>query len=188
MVAEKRRSRVASPPPVGQSFLVPLAGADAGGRKASWDCSSAVVITQLVRPTETVKADRTNEVAGHQMKKLLTGLLCLSLAFAALAQNPPPAHPAATAATNGSAAYSAGAAASAPQKYHRDPDSLAQEGVPKGKLEGPIIFKSHVFEGTIRKYWIYVPASMTRRNQLVCWCFRTAIAPPTPMVFCDFLS
>ena len=29
------------------------------GRKASWDCSSAVVITQLVRPTETVKADRT---------------------------------------------------------------------------------------------------------------------------------
>ncbi len=29
-----------------------------GGRKASWDCSSAVVITQLVRPTAQGKADR----------------------------------------------------------------------------------------------------------------------------------
>ncbi|HZM01721.1 MAG TPA: alpha/beta hydrolase-fold protein, partial [Candidatus Saccharimonadales bacterium] len=32
------------------------------------------------------------------------------------------------------------------------------EGVPKGTLEGPILFKSRIFEGTIRKYWIYVPA------------------------------
>jgi enterochelin esterase family protein len=98
-------------------------------------------------------------VAGHQLKKLLTGLLCLSLAFAALAQNPPPAQPAATAATNGSAAPARQAQPQVPpQKYPRDPDSLAQEGVPKGNLEGPIIFKSHVFEGTTRKYWIYVPA------------------------------
>ena len=30
------------------------------GRRASWDCSSAVVILQVVRPTETVKPERSN--------------------------------------------------------------------------------------------------------------------------------
>ncbi len=35
---------------------------------------------------------------------------------------------------------------------------MAQEGVPHGRLEGPITFKSQVFENTIRKYWVYVPA------------------------------
>src|SRR5437868_1662460 len=43
-------------------------------------------------------------------------------------------------------------------QYKTDPDSLPQEGVPKGKLEGPFIFKSQVFSNTVRKYWIYVPA------------------------------
>ncbi|HMJ88745.1 MAG TPA: alpha/beta hydrolase-fold protein [Candidatus Acidoferrum sp.] len=45
----------------------------------------------------------------------------------------------------------------APQ-YQIDPNSLSQEGVPKGKLEGPFIFKSQVFSNTVRKYWVYVPA------------------------------
>ncbi len=38
-------------------------------------------------------------------------------------------------------------------KYH-----LPQEGVPKGELKGPFEFKSKIIEGTIRQYWIYVPA------------------------------
>ena len=49
-------------------------------------------------------------------------------------------------------------ARSAAPQYELDPDSLPQEGVPKGKLEGPFIFKSQVFSNTVRKYWIYVPA------------------------------
>lgn len=40
-------------------------------------------------------------------------------------------------------------------------DSLPQEGVPKGKLEGPFLFKSKVLAGTVRKYWVYVPAQYT---------------------------
>src|SRR3954471_17919424 len=48
----------------------------------------------------------------------------------------------------------------APQ-YKTDPDSLPQDGVPKGKLEGPFIFKSQVFSNTVRKYWIYVSAQYT---------------------------
>ncbi|MGV3720728.1 MAG: alpha/beta hydrolase [Actinomycetota bacterium] len=49
-------------------------------------------------------------------------------------------------------------AAQAPRQYKLGPDSLPQEGVPKGKLEGPFLFKSQVLANTIRKYWIYVPA------------------------------
>ncbi|MDB6129321.1 MAG: xynZ 2 [Verrucomicrobiales bacterium] len=76
------------------------------------------------------------------------------MAVTALAQETKPADPAAApAATPGLRQPQF-----PPQKYPRSPDSVAQEGVPHGKLEGPFIFKSQVFEGTIRKYWIYVPA------------------------------
>jgi enterochelin esterase family protein len=50
------------------------------------------------------------------------------------------------------------AAPGTPKTYTLGPDSLPQEGVPKGKLEGPFLFRSKVFEGTVRKYWVYVPA------------------------------
>jgi enterochelin esterase-like enzyme len=75
--------------------------------------------------------------------------ICLSLAVTALAQdtNQP--------ATNAPARPQPPKIP--PQHYPRDPDSMAQEGVPKGKLEGPFVFKSQVFTNTIRKYWIYVP-------------------------------
>jgi hypothetical protein len=45
-----------------------------------------------------------------------------------------------------------------PRRYSLGPDSLPQEGVPQGRLEGPLLFKSRVLAGTVRKYWIYVPA------------------------------
>ena len=45
-----------------------------------------------------------------------------------------------------------------PGEYAFMPDSLPQEGVPKGRLEGPFEFKSQIIAGTVRRYWIYVPA------------------------------
>jgi enterochelin esterase family protein len=39
--------------------------------------------------------------------------------------------------------------------------------VPQGKLEGPILFKSKVFEGTVRQYWVYVPAQY-KPEQVAC--------------------
>src|SRR5262245_27132535 len=42
--------------------------------------------------------------------------------------------------------------------YKLGPDSLPQDGVPKGKLEGPTLFRSKIFEGTVRQYWVYVRA------------------------------
>ena len=38
------------------------------------------------------------------------------------------------------------------------PDSQVQEGVPKGRVEGPFTFKSKVLAITVRRYWVYVPA------------------------------
>jgi enterochelin esterase-like enzyme len=44
-------------------------------------------------------------------------------------------------------------------KYYKlGPDSLEQEGVPKGKLVGPHTLPCEVFPGTQHTYWVYVPA------------------------------
>jgi enterochelin esterase-like enzyme len=87
-----------------------------------------------------------------------TVLLLLNLGITALAQDTTPVRPSAAPATNTPAAAPRPRQTQAPpQKYPHDPDSLPQEGVPKGKLEGPFLFKSQVFTNTIRKYWIYVP-------------------------------
>jgi enterochelin esterase family protein len=42
--------------------------------------------------------------------------------------------------------------------YKLGPDSLPQEGVPKGKLAGPLSLACEVFPGTSHTYWVYVPA------------------------------
>ena len=48
--------------------------------------------------------------------------------------------------------------APAADDYAYGPDSFPREGVPKGKLTGPLKWKSEVFAGTERDYWVYVPA------------------------------
>jgi enterochelin esterase family protein len=42
--------------------------------------------------------------------------------------------------------------------YHLGPDSMPQDGAPKGKLRGPFTLPSRAFPGTRHTYWIYVPA------------------------------
>jgi len=45
--------------------------------------------------------------------------------------------------------------------YTYGPDSSPQDGVPQGKVTGPIKWTSKVYEGTVRDYWVYVPAQYT---------------------------
>jgi hypothetical protein len=45
-----------------------------------------------------------------------------------------------------------------PGDYPLTADSLAQPGIAHGTLEGPFEFRSRVFAGTVRRYWVYVPA------------------------------
>lgn len=48
-----------------------------------------------------------------------------------------------------------------PGEYAKTPDSLPQPGVPKGRLEGPFEWRSAIIAGTVRRYWIWVPAQYT---------------------------
>ena len=58
-------------------------------------------------------------------------------------------------------ALSAGLFAQAPNpdsQYRLGPDSMPQEGVPKGEIRGPFTLPSQVYPGTQHTYWVYVPA------------------------------
>jgi Putative esterase len=52
----------------------------------------------------------------------------------------------------------AAAQASGTARYPLTADSLSQPDVPRGRLEGPFEFKSRIIPGTVRRYWIFVPA------------------------------
>jgi enterochelin esterase family protein len=43
-------------------------------------------------------------------------------------------------------------------QYRLGPDSLPQEGVPRGEIKGPFTLPCQVFPGTQHTYWVYVPA------------------------------
>ena len=60
-----------------------------------------------------------------------------------------------------------------PGEYPPTQDSLPQANVPKGKLIGPLEFHSRIIEGTVRRYWIYVPVHYDPAN------------PPNLLVFQD---
>jgi enterochelin esterase family protein len=42
--------------------------------------------------------------------------------------------------------------------YKLGPDSLPQDGVPKGDMRGPFTLPSQAYPGTQHTYWVYVPA------------------------------
>lgn len=42
--------------------------------------------------------------------------------------------------------------------YHLGPDSMAQQGVPKGQISGPFTLPCAVYPGTQHTYWLYLPA------------------------------
>src|SRR5262245_46299452 len=42
-------------------------------------------------------------------------------------------------------------------QYRLGPDSMPQEGVPKGEIRGPFTLPCQVFPGTQHTYWVYVP-------------------------------
>jgi hypothetical protein len=58
-------------------------------------------------------------------------------------------------------AAAANAQSAQPVRYSLTADSLPQPGVPRGRLEGPFELKSKIIAGTVRRYWIFVPAQYT---------------------------
>ena len=71
-----------------------------------------------------------------------------------------------------------------PGEYPPTADSIPQPGVPKGKLIGPLEFKSKIIANTVRRYWIYVPAKYDPKsppNLLVFQDGQRAINPQGPL-------
>ena len=71
-----------------------------------------------------------------------------------------------------------------PGEYPPTADSIPQPGVAKGKLIGPLEFKSKVIAGTVRRYWIYVPVKYDAKsppNLLVFQDGQRAINPQGPL-------
>src|SRR5688572_247178 len=56
--------------------------------------------------------------------------------------------------------------------YLLGPDSAPHEGVPKGKVIGPLTLASDVFTNTTRHYWIYVPAQYDRTKPACLMIFQ----------------
>lgn len=52
-----------------------------------------------------------------------------------------------------------------PDMYYKlGPDSLVQEGVPKGEIRGPFVIPSNAYPGTQHTYWVYVPAQYDAKS------------------------
>jgi enterochelin esterase-like enzyme len=66
----------------------------------------------------------------------------------------------------------AATAVRAADDYTLGPDSQPQPGVPKGRIEGPLVFKSRIFRNTVRQYWVYVPAQYDQTKPAAVMVFQ----------------
>jgi enterochelin esterase family protein len=57
-------------------------------------------------------------------------------------------------------------------QYRLGPDSMAQEGVPKGEIRGPFVIPSNVYPGTQHTYWVYVPAQYDAKKPTALMVFQ----------------
>jgi enterochelin esterase-like enzyme len=56
--------------------------------------------------------------------------------------------------------------------YLLGPDSQPHEGVPRGKVIGPLTLASQVFTNTTRHYWVYVPAQYSASKPAALMIFQ----------------
>src|SRR5262249_25626944 len=70
--------------------------------------------------------------------------------------------------------------ARAADDYTLGPESQVQAGVPKGTVEGPLLFKSKVFANTVRQYWVYVPAKYDATRSYPVMVFQDGHASVSP--------
>ena len=56
--------------------------------------------------------------------------------------------------------------------YQLGTGSKRKDGIPQGKVEGPLIWESKIFPGTKREYYIYVPAQYERSKTAALMVFQ----------------
>jgi enterochelin esterase family protein len=57
------------------------------------------------------------------------------------------------------------------EEFKHGPDSMEKEGVPKGKVTKHT-WKSKIFDGTVRDYWVYVPAQYDAKKPACVMVFQ----------------
>jgi enterochelin esterase family protein len=89
-----------------------------------------------------------------------TTVFFLAAALSAFAQAQPaaPAAPAAPPAGPGRQGPPMPPGPNPNSQYRLGPDSMPQDGVPKGEIRGPFHIQSNAYPGTQHTYWVYVPA------------------------------
>jgi sugar lactone lactonase YvrE len=63
------------------------------------------------------------------------------------------------------------------------PDSLPQDGVPKGEVIKGTFENSRIYPGTWREYWVYVPPGLDRAKQAPVMVFQDGLQYDAPVVF-----
>ncbi len=56
--------------------------------------------------------------------------------------------------------------------YRLGPDSMEQEGVPRGKVTGPFTLPSEAYPGTQHTYWVYAPAQYDAKTPAALMVFQ----------------
>ena len=69
------------------------------------------------------------------------------------------------------------------QNYDLSPDSKPQAGVPKGEILKLRFERSQIFPGTIRDYWIYIPAQYSPEKPACLYISQDGIKFEAPTVF-----
>jgi len=65
-------------------------------------------------------------------------------------------------------------------QYRLGPDSLEQEGVPKGEIRGPFMLPSSAYPGTQHTYFVYVPAQYNPKTEASLMIFNDGQAFMAP--------
>lgn len=80
------------------------------------------------------------------------------------------------------------APAFAADDYQPGPDSKPQDGVPKGELLKFEFKDSKIFPGTVRDYWVYVPAQYTGKKPACVHVNQDGVQFQAPVVFDNLIA
>ena len=72
--------------------------------------------------------------------------------------------------------------------YEPGPDSKPQPGVPKGEVLKFSFDKSKIFPGTVRDYWVYIPAQYTPDKPACIYVQQDGIRFEAPIVFDNLIN
>ena len=64
--------------------------------------------------------------------------------------------------------------------YPLSADSLKQDDVPQGQLEGPFLYQSSIIENTTRQYWVFVPVQYDPRQEACVLVFQDGARATNP--------